>query len=135
MRRNHHYVLKQVNPNLGNGMYPSSFHSSTNPHDDKQQHYKCARQQARIVSRNTHWDSRGSISNVIYSQSMFGQFMTTCRVKCSGGDNNMESKQPKTMHKRLSRAYTTHFSCGNSPFLPTGDLFLPRIKFQSQYFL
>lgn len=24
--RNHHYVSKQVNPNLGNGMYPSSFY-------------------------------------------------------------------------------------------------------------
>ena len=40
IRRNHHYVLKQVNPNLGNGMYPSSLYSSSNPRDDSHWHYQ-----------------------------------------------------------------------------------------------
>lgn len=40
MRRNHHYVLKQVSPNLANGMYPSSFYSSSNPRYDSHWHYR-----------------------------------------------------------------------------------------------
>lgn len=40
MKRNHHYVSKEVNPNLGNGMYPSSFYSSRNPWDDSHRHYQ-----------------------------------------------------------------------------------------------
>lgn len=40
MSRNHHYVSKQVNPNLGTGMYPSSFYSSSNPRDDGHRHYR-----------------------------------------------------------------------------------------------
>lgn len=59
MRINHHYVLKQVNPNLGSDMHPSSFHPFSNPRDDSHRHYggrECARRQACAVDRNTHWD-------------------------------------------------------------------------------